>query len=314
MLTTSLPPMIAGLSALAGRYDVLLCDVWGVIHDGAAAHPAACDALQRFRAGGGTVVLVSNAPRPGRAVAPQLAGYGVPDGAFDAIVASGDVSRAVLAARPGVRVFHIGPDRDLPLFEGLDARRVPLDEAELVLCTGPWNDEVETPEDYRALLQDVLARRLMMVCGNPDVVVERGGRLIYCAGAIADLYAAMDGEVLYAGKPHPPIYRQALAAAGRCAARRSIRRACWRSAIRCAPTLPARRRRGSTACSSWPASMPARSATPPPARARRRWRRCSRRRWCSRWRRCTIWRGEGRPLRAGNPIRRTACRCRPGWR
>ncbi|KAA5603116.1 TIGR01459 family HAD-type hydrolase [Blastochloris sulfoviridis] len=225
MLTSSLPPMIAGLSALAGRYDVLLCDVWGVIHDGAAAHAPACEALQRFRTGGGTVVLVSNAPRPGRAVVPQLAGYGVPEGAFDAIVASGDVSRAVLAARPGVRVFHIGPDRDLPLFEGLDARRVPLDEAELVLCTGPWNDEVETPEDYRALLQDVLARRLMMVCGNPDVVVERGGRLIYCAGAIADLYAAMDGEVLYAGKPHPPIYRQALAEA---------------AALRGAPVDPAR--------------------------------------------------------------------------
>lgn len=209
----SVPPALAGLSAWAGRYDLVLSDVWGVLHDGEAAHLAACTALQRFRARGGTVVLVSNAPRPGSAVAAQLAGFGVPAGVFDAIVASGDVSRGLLAARPGVRLFHIGPDRDLPLFEGLELRRVPLGEAELVLCTGPWNDDVETPDDYRDVLGAMLARRLTLVCGNPDRVVERGGRLVYCAGAIADLYAEMGGDTVYAGKPHPPIYRDALARA-----------------------------------------------------------------------------------------------------
>ena len=209
----SAPPLLAGLSVLADRYDLLLCDIWGVLHDGEAAHPAACAALRTFRARGGTVVLVSNAPRPGAAVVEQLAEFGVPDGVFDAIVASGDVTRGLLAARPGVRLFHIGPDRDLPLFEGLDVRRVPLGEAELALCTGPWDDEVETAEDYRALLGALLARRLTLICGNPDVVVERGGRLVTCAGAIADLYAEMGGDTVYAGKPHPPIYREALARA-----------------------------------------------------------------------------------------------------
>lgn len=212
-MPTSVPPLLAGLSQLSGRYDLLLCDIWGVVHDGERAHPAACSALQRFRGGGGTVVLVSNAPRPGAAVADQLAEFGVPDGVFDAIVASGDVTRGLLMARPGVRLFHIGPDRDLPLFEGLDLHRVALGEAELALCTGPWNDEVETAEDYRVLLGAMLARRLVLICGNPDVVVERGGRLVPCAGAIADLYASMGGDTIYAGKPHPPIYRDALARA-----------------------------------------------------------------------------------------------------
>jgi HAD superfamily hydrolase (TIGR01459 family) len=213
-MPTSVPPLLAGLSQLAPRYDLLLCDIWGVLHDGARAHPAASAALQRYRAGGGTVVLVSNAPRPGAAVAGQLAAeFGVPEGVFDAIVASGDVTRGLLAARPGVKLFHIGPDRDLPLFAGLDVRRVPLGEAELALCTGPWNDEVETAEDYRALLTALKARRLTLICGNPDVVVERGGRLVPCAGAIADLYVQMGGDTVYAGKPYAPIYRDALARA-----------------------------------------------------------------------------------------------------
>jgi HAD superfamily hydrolase (TIGR01459 family) len=213
-MPTLAPPLLAGLSQLAKRYDLLLCDIWGVLHDGARAHPAACTALRTFRERGGTVVLVSNAPRPGAAVALQLtAEFGVPDGIYDAIVASGDVTRGLLSAQPGVKLFHIGPDRDLPLFDGLDVERVPLDVAELALCTGPWDDEVETAEDYRGLLGAMLARRLTLICGNPDVVVERGGRLIPCAGAIADLYAEMGGDTVYAGKPHPPIYRDALARA-----------------------------------------------------------------------------------------------------
>jgi HAD superfamily hydrolase (TIGR01459 family) len=200
-------------SVLAPGYEVVLSDVWGVTHNGVAAFPQACEALLRFRAAGGTVILITNAPRPGEAVARQLGRLGVPADAYDGIVSSGDVTRGVVSERPGGRIFHIGPERDLPIFQDLDARFAPLEEADYVVCSGLFDDERETPDDYRELLGRIRARNLFMVCGNPDVVVERGERLLYCAGAIADLYAALGGEVLYAGKPYAPIYVQALAKA-----------------------------------------------------------------------------------------------------
>jgi HAD superfamily hydrolase (TIGR01459 family) len=135
----------------------------------------------------------------------------VPREAYDAIVSSGDVSRAVMAARPDKAILHIGPPRDLPIFDGLGLRFVPLEQADYAVCTGLADDETETPEDYRALLTRLKARNLFMLCGNPDLVVERGDKLVYCAGAVADLYRSLGGEVLYAGKPHRPIYDQALA-------------------------------------------------------------------------------------------------------
>jgi HAD superfamily hydrolase (TIGR01459 family) len=134
----------------------------------------------------------------------------VPRGAYDGIVSSGDVTRAEMSARPDKAVLHIGPERDLPIFDGLGLSFVPLEKADYVVCTGLRDDEVETPETYRAELGELHRRRLFMLCGNPDLVVERGERLIYCAGAIADLYATLGGEVLYAGKPHRPIYDLAL--------------------------------------------------------------------------------------------------------
>lgn len=197
-------------STLAPHYDVVLSDVWGVTHNGVAAFPEACAALVRYREGGGTVILITNAPRPGEAVIRQLDRYGVPREAYDGIVSSGDVTRAVVAARPGQSVFHLGPERDISIFNGLDLRFVPVEEADYVVCTGLFNDEVETPEHYRALLTTMRARGLFMVCGNPDVVVERGTKLVYCAGAVADFYASLGGEVLYAGKPHAPIYERSL--------------------------------------------------------------------------------------------------------
>ncbi|MBX6425894.1 MAG: TIGR01459 family HAD-type hydrolase [Variibacter sp.] len=200
-------------SSLAPDYDVVLCDVWGVVHNGVAAWPDACDALRRFRDRGGTVVLISNAPRPGDRLVVQLDGFKVPRSAYDGIVSSGDVTRAEIAARPGLPVFHLGPARDRALFEGLDAPRVGAEEAHYVVCSGLFDDETETPDDYRGLLEGFLARKAPMICANPDVVVERGDRLLYCAGALADLYAAMGGTVLYAGKPYRPIYERALAAA-----------------------------------------------------------------------------------------------------
>jgi HAD superfamily hydrolase (TIGR01459 family) len=197
-------------SALASDYDVVLSDVWGVVHNGVAAFPEACDALTRFREGGGTVVLITNAPRPNGVVATQVAHFGAPRSIYDAIVSSGDVTRDEIGKRPGQSIFHVGPKRDLAIFEGLDVTFAPVERADYVICSGLFNEETESPDDYRDLLGQMLSRRLFMVCGNPDVVVERGEQLLYCAGAIADLYARMGGEVLYAGKPYAPIYDLAL--------------------------------------------------------------------------------------------------------
>jgi HAD superfamily hydrolase (TIGR01459 family) len=200
-------------STLAPHYDVVLSDIWGVIHNGVAAFPEACAALARFRAEGGTVILVTNAPRPNSSVRRQLADLRVPADAYDGVVSSGDVTRGVIAGRTGQSVFHLGPARDRPIFEGLDLRFAEADAADYVVCSGLFDDETETPEDYRDLLARLRARNLFMLCGNPDVVVERGDQMIYCAGAIADLYASMGGEVLYAGKPYAPIYDLSLAEA-----------------------------------------------------------------------------------------------------
>jgi HAD superfamily hydrolase (TIGR01459 family) len=211
--------LIPHFSTLASDYDVLLCDVWGVVHNGVVAFPQACDVLMRARARGTTVVFITNAPRQSEVVARQLAKLHVPRETYDAIVSSGDVTRSVIQTRAGQSLFHLGPERDHEIFTGLNVRLAPLESADYVVCSGLDDDDVETPEHYRARLTSILERRLFMVCGNPDVVVERGDRLVYCAGSIADLYATMGGEVLYAGKPYRPIYEMALgkaeAAAGR---------------------------------------------------------------------------------------------------
>ncbi len=204
------PSFITSFEALAGNYDAVLSDVWGVVHNGVAATASACEALTRFRDQGGTVILITNAPRPGATVVKFIDKVGVPHSAYQGIVSSGDVTRSVMQSRPQKNVFHIGPERDLPIFDGLGLDFVPLEKADYVVCTGLNHDEVETPESYRALLTDIRKRNLFMLCGNPDLVVERGDKLIYCAGALADLYASLGGEVLYAGKPHRPIYDLAL--------------------------------------------------------------------------------------------------------
>ena len=207
--------VVAGLGALAGRYDLVFCDVWGVLHDGISAFPAAGDALRRFRSGGGRVVLVSNAPRPGALVASQLSEFGVPGAAFDEIVTSGDLTRAMVAERGDAPVHFIGPERDLGLFRGLPARFSAVEASSYVVCTGLVDDEVETVADYAATLAGMRERGLLMVCANPDIVVERGDRLILCAGALAAAYAELGGEVVMPGKPHAPVYEAALAAGAR---------------------------------------------------------------------------------------------------
>lgn len=200
-----------GLGEISDRYDLLLCDVWGVLHDGLSAFPAAGDALSRYRAGGGRVILVSNAPRPGALVTRQLDLFGVPRSAYDDIRTSGDLTRALAAERGDRPYHHIGPERDLGLFRGLHGRPVPVAEADYVVCTGLLDDEVETVEDYAATLAAMHARGLEMICANPDLVVERGDRLILCAGALAAAYEELGGRAVTHGKPHAEIYEAALA-------------------------------------------------------------------------------------------------------
>jgi len=200
---------------LARDYDIVLCDVWGVVHNGLEAFPAACDALIQFRAGGGTVILITNAPRSGAAVSRILDRLKVPRDAYDAITSSGDVTRGIVEARLAQTVFHLGPERDLSIFAGLDVKFAPPETGDYVVCSGLFDDTTETPDNYRDMLAALRARSLLMVCANPDIVVERGDTLVYCAGALADAYAAIGGEVLFCGKPYAPIYELALSNATR---------------------------------------------------------------------------------------------------
>ena len=208
-----LPQSIASLEALTGRYSALLCDVWGVIHNGVEAFSEASAALQAAREKGVAVMLITNAPRPRDGVIAQLANLGVPTSAWDRVVTSGDVTRELIRSGPR-RVFHIGPDRDYPLYDGLDVDLVEEFEAATVVCTGLYDDETETPDDYAEMLRRLRARNLPVICANPDIVVERGHELIWCAGALARDYGLLGGRTLVSGKPHRPIYEAALAAAG----------------------------------------------------------------------------------------------------
>ena len=213
--TVSELALVTGLGGLAADYDLILCDIWGVLHNGLVAFMPASEALTRFRAGGGRVVLVSNAPRPGDGVAAQLDRVGVPRTAWDAIVTSGDLTRAAVVERKGQIVHHLGPERDHAIFEGLEVEFGDLDRADYVVCSGFHDDDHETVEDYRHVLQRMRERDLWMVCANPDLVVERGDRLVPCAGALAVAYEEIGGRVFYAGKPHRPVYEAALAMAAK---------------------------------------------------------------------------------------------------
>ena len=218
--------LITSLSEISGRYDALLCDLWGCLHNGVAPFPGAVSALRAFRAGGGRVVLLTNAPRPAADVAAGLDRLGVPRDAWDVVVSSGDAAQdAMFAGAVGRRIWHLGPEKDDGFFtnvppEWADAapiERVALDEAEGIVCTGPFDEINEVPEDYRPQFLLAKTKGLPMLCANPDIVVDLGHRRIYCAGALAALYEEMGGTALYFGKPHPPIYdlaRRRLAAIG----------------------------------------------------------------------------------------------------
>ncbi|MBV6656748.1 MAG: TIGR01459 family HAD-type hydrolase [Devosiaceae bacterium] len=206
---------VSGMASLMNGRTTVLSDIWGVLHNGLEAWPSAVDALSQARKAGHTVILISNAPRPAAPVRVQLTGLGVPLSAYDDIVTSGDVTRGLLQGTyRDAAVTHIGPPKDRPLVDGLDINFTGDEDADVCLCSGLLDDQTETPEDYRARLAPLAERGVPMICANPDKIVDVGGKLIYCAGALADLYEEMGGETIILGKPHAPIYREALRRAG----------------------------------------------------------------------------------------------------
>ncbi|WP_416356963.1 TIGR01459 family HAD-type hydrolase [Aureimonas phyllosphaerae] len=196
---------IRSLDEVLAGYDALFCDVWGVVHDGVASHAAAVSALAGARRAGKRVVLLTNSPRLAGGVERQIAALGVTRDSFDAIVTSGDATRALIEAGSR-RVLHIGPERDLDIFDGLGLQLEDETGAEAIVCTGLFDDRTEDPETYRPLLERCAGRGLPMICANPDLVVHIGDQLIPCAGAVAAVYASIGGTVHLAGKPHAPIY------------------------------------------------------------------------------------------------------------
>jgi HAD superfamily hydrolase (TIGR01459 family) len=200
------------LDDITDSYAAILSDVWGVMHNGEEAFPEAVAALARAKAAGKAVVMITNSPRRNIDVEGQLRALGIEGDSYDRIVTSGDVTRELIRQAPR-RIFHLGPSRDISLFEGLDVELVEEFEADAVVCTGLFEDEIETPEDYAELLQRLRSRDKPFICANPDIVVERGDRLIWCAGALARDYGLLGGRTLVAGKPHGPIYDASLRAA-----------------------------------------------------------------------------------------------------
>ena len=199
---------ISSLPEISTKYRAIFCDVWGVIHNGVVPFQHSVDALVKARKSGVKVVLVTNAPRPNHSVIAQLGDIGVDANCYDAIVTSGDVTRALIS-KAAPKILHIGSEREAVLYEGLNVELVDEASAQTVVCTGLYNDEFETPEHYAPLLARLYARGLPMICANPDIMVERGDRMIWCGGALARDYAAIGGTTQIAGKPHHLIYEAA---------------------------------------------------------------------------------------------------------
>lgn len=202
-------PIITSIEPLLGVVEAWICDIWGVVHNGLAAFPSAVDACVRFRQRGGTVLLLTNAPRPAPAIVEQLAKLKVPREAWDAVLTSGDLTLRLIAEHRDRPLAHLGPERDRGLFDGQKLHMVGLGEAQTIVCSGLHDDETETADDYRARLEGPARRGVPMICANPDITVARGNRVIPCAGAIAAVYETLGGRVIYAGKPYLPVYDRA---------------------------------------------------------------------------------------------------------
>ncbi len=204
-------PVVGSIEPFASGNEAWFVDIWGVMHNGVAPFLGAVEACERFRNTGGCVVLLSNSPRPKEGVAMQLNQIGVSHEAWDAIITSGDVTRELIQNLGDTPIYHLGPKRDQPLFEGMDVSLKGPDEAGAIVCTGLFDDTTETPADYSDTLTTLAERKVPMICANPDIKVERGDKIIYCAGALAQVYASIKGPVTYAGKPYLPIYQMAFA-------------------------------------------------------------------------------------------------------
>jgi len=204
------PKVISSIADIAEDYDALLVDAWGVIHNGVELFEGVGDAMASFRKARGPVAILTNAPRPSSIIPAQLDRIGLPRQAYDAVIASGDTTRAAILSFLPAPAYRLGPEKDDPLYEGVGIDFAPFEDARFIVCTGLVDDQTQTPEDYRELLARAAARRLPMVCANPDIVVRWGGRLVWCAGALAEIYQTLGGKVMYGGKPHAPIYDLAL--------------------------------------------------------------------------------------------------------
>lgn len=209
------PDELKSMQQFSESYPVWFCDIWGVVHNGLTPFPITVEALSRHRRSGGTVILVTNSPRSNIGVEKQLLDIGVDPASHDRIVTSGDVTQVLMRSHGGGKVFHLGPSRDFSIYDGTGVERVAKEQAHAVLCTGLFDDRNDKLEGYDPLLTDLKARNLVMICANPDRIVRVGDRILYCAGAIAELYIAKGGKVLMAGKPYTPIYDLALSEASR---------------------------------------------------------------------------------------------------
>lgn len=204
------PEFIEGLALIAEHYDALLCDAWGVIHNGVDLFDHVEKAMTTFRKKGRPLVILTNAPRPSSVIPAQLDRLGLSRDAYDAIVTSGDATQAEIKKRAGKRAYRLGPEKDDALYSGTEAIFAPIEEADYIICTGLEHDQTEVPEEYRPMLKAAAERGLEMICANPDIVVNWGGRIVYCAGALAQIFAEEGGRVIFGGKPHKPIYDVAL--------------------------------------------------------------------------------------------------------
>jgi len=206
-------PLYEPLSTLARKYEVVLCDIWGVVHNGAAIHAEAADALRLFRERGGSVILVSNASRLGTMVTSQLEELGMSSSAYDAVITSGDITRDYIAARPGCALLDVGPGNARLICQSLNVRFTSIQEADFAISSGAFDSADKTPEDLVPLLLDMRAKSIVLLCANPDVATKLGGRQARCSGALAELYGELGGTVIYGGKPQAQIYEKALAVA-----------------------------------------------------------------------------------------------------
>ncbi len=202
-------PILKSISQISDKYEAWFCDIWGVLHNGKTVYREALEACQEFKKTGKSIILITNAPKTRMFVEAKLKELKIPESCYDDIVTSGDVTQELIKQYSKKPLFHLGPEGDESIFEGIDIKFSTKEKAQVILCSGLMDDENETPEIYRDDLKNFVNKNIPMICANPDIQVERGDRLIYCAGALAKLYADLGGVALYAGKPHCKIYEAA---------------------------------------------------------------------------------------------------------